>query len=292
MLYCVMKRDQLIALIAAEEDARRHGRGPVEIDGWPDEDDRTGKAVDFTGHDKFYALVVEHTRIESYPNEISELKTMESIFPRLGPLIVGRNDAGRYGLWVRPGALNQIGFNDRSRVEQAITEWVTNCLDDVPYGKVRYGEHPDVPFTWALAHFLPDDIGLVGPDASVVRIRHFRSDDLEDHRRIRAEKVVATKLAKLAAAREKGRRRSLLVLEDKDQQLSAPLLVSRALEASVGNASLPDAVYTFYQGGGDPLIGLLYEEGTWAHSDQADFHWLSVERHRCADLRAIPTPWM
>jgi len=37
----VLKRDQLIALITAELDAERHGRGGVLLDAWPDADHTT-----------------------------------------------------------------------------------------------------------------------------------------------------------------------------------------------------------------------------------------------------------
>jgi len=285
----VLKRDQLIALITAELDAERHGRGGVLLDAWPDADDRANPAVDFVGHDDVGEVAVEHTRIESFPGQIKDRLATEAVFPKLGPEIPGRRDAGKFVLWVHPGALSTVGFSRRPTVERAVTAWVSDNLDRVPLGNTLLGEDRDVPFRWALEHWLPDDVRLAGPYATVVPIRHAPPDDLDDRRVERMQQVVRSKLPKLAAAGAHGRR-TILVVEDKDQDLSAPKLVSRAMQRSINGTELPDAIYIFYVGGGDPLLYPVYEDEAWAH-DTLDAFWHQVPAHRRAEFRELPAPW-
>jgi hypothetical protein len=285
----VLKRDQLIAWITAELDAERHGRGGVVLDAWPDADDRTNPAVDFIGHDDVGEIAVEHTRIESFPGQIKDRLATEAVFPKLGPEVQGRRDAGKFVMWVRPGALSSVGFSQRPAVKRAVTAWVSDNLDRVPLGDVMLGEDPDVPFRWALQHWLPDYVGLAGPYATVVPIRYAPADDLDDRRAERMQQVVQSKLPKLAAAGVHGRR-TLLVVEDKDQDLSAPKLVSRAIQRSITDTELPDAIYILHDGGGDPLLYPVYEDEAWAH-DTLDAFWHQVPAYRRAQLRELPTPW-
>jgi hypothetical protein len=233
--------------------------------------------------------VLEHTRIESFPEQIDDRHATRAIFARLGPQLPDRHDAAKFQLLVNPGSMRSVPYDRRNQVEQVLTTWVADNLDRVAWGDVLRGDHPDVPFPWALWRCLPDDVGVWGPLATVVPVHHVRPEDLEDLRHARMDKVVQDKLPKLAQAGAE-ERRTVLVLEDKDQEMSGPKLVASALQESVGASWLPDVVYLLYVGTGDPLFCLLYEAGTWAH-ENPDFRWLSVSGHRLAELRDHPTGW-
>ena len=82
-----LNRDQLIALMVAERDAERLGRGEVRPLEWPDAENRLAKAVEFRGVDDVGEIVVEHTRIESYDSQIDDRMAVSKIFPKFGPEI-------------------------------------------------------------------------------------------------------------------------------------------------------------------------------------------------------------
>lgn len=89
-----LNRDQLIALMVAERDAELHGRGEVRPLEWPDAANRLAKAVEFRGVDDVGEVVVEHTRIESYDSQIDDRMAVSKIFPKFGPEIPDRWEAG------------------------------------------------------------------------------------------------------------------------------------------------------------------------------------------------------
>lgn len=291
-----LRRDQLIALMVAERDAELHNQGSVEVVEWPDDEDHVDKTVELiarvpTGPE----VVVEHTRIESFPEQIEDRLAIHGYFPRDGPQIPGRNDAGKFILSILPGTVRGLTRRQRRLVSSAIATWVTENLDRVPWPHVPpeptylLGGHPELPFEWALWRWVPDDIGLAGPYANVVPIRAAQPPDLESLRLRRLEQTLSNKLPKLLAA-SAGHRRSILVLEDRDPDMSGPLLVSAALHAAVRDRALPDVIYIMYTRGCDPIMGVLYEHGMWAH-EHDDFRWETFPVARCGDLNGMPVTW-
>jgi len=291
-----MRRDQLIALMVAERDAELHGRGPVEVIRWPDDEDHANKTVELiarvsTGPE----VVVEHTRIESFPEQIADRLVLHEYFPSGGPQIAGRYDAGKFGLSIIPGAVRELTRRQRRPVGPVITAWVAENLDQVPWPHTRseptylLGSHHELPFNWALWRWGSDDTRVVGPLADVVLFWPTQPPGLENLRVLRLDQAVRDKVPKLLAATG-GQRRSVLVLEDRDPDMSAPLLVSRALKAAVGDHPLPDVVYIILTRGHDPILGVLYEEGQWAH-EHDEFQWESFSVPRCAELNALHVPW-
>ena len=291
-----LRRDQLIALMVAELDADLRDHGPVQAVAWPDDDDHVDKAVELIARDATGAEVaIEHTRIESFPGQMADRLAIHEYFRRGGPQISGRNDAGKYRLSVLPGAPRGLSRRQRKRVPSVLTEWVAGNLDRAPWphrpGEPNHliGSHPDLPFRWALRRWVPDAIGLVGPDANVVPIDHATPPDSEGLREQRLARALADKVPKLLAAADR-HRRSILVLEDRDPDMSAPLLVSRALQAAVGDLELPDVIYTLLTRSRDPIMGVLYECGAWAH-EHDDFRWRTFPRTRCGELNAMDVTW-
>jgi hypothetical protein len=291
-----LRRDQLIALMVAELDGDLHDRGPVQVVDWPDDGDDVAKTVELIARDSTGSeVVVEHTRIESFPEQIDDRLAIHRYFPKGGPQIAGRNDAGKFSLSVLPGAVVALTRRQRQVVAPVLTDWVTEHLDRVPWPHTPsepiclIGGHPELPFRWMLWRWVPDDIGLAGPHANVVPIRHALPPDLESLRIQRLTRTLADKVPKLLAAGA-GHRRSILVLEDRDRDMSGPLLVSQALQAAAADQLLPDVIYTLWTRGSDPIMGVLYEDGVWAH-EHKEFRWETFPRTRCGQLNAIPVTW-
>ena len=299
-----LNRDQLIALMVAERDAELHDRGAVRPVEWPDAENRLAKAVEFRGADDVGEIVVEHTRIESYDSQIESYDSqiddrmaVSKIFPKFGPEIPDRWEAGYMMLSVAPGEMARVGYRDRKRVADLLTEWVASKIDEVPpphrpgvSGLVR-GEHPEVPFRWALWQALSfDAAGLVGPNARVVQVSFSKPANLEEQRVTRLRRALDEKVPKLLEAAGNSCR-SILVIEDRDTVFSAPAFVSRALEMASDGRQLPDVIYLLDTGRGNPNMLAVYESGVWAHSGEAWYDWKGFSIARSSELNVKPTNW-
>lgn len=292
-----LSRDQLIALMVAERDVELHGRGAVRDVQWPDEDNRMARAVDLRGVDDVGAFVVEHTRIESYESQIDDRMAVSKIFPKFGPEIPDRWEAGYMRLSVAPGEMARVSYGNRARVASVLTEWVASKIDEVPQPHVPgssgaiVGQHPDVPFRWALWQALPFDAAvLVGPNARVVQISFAKPVDLEEQRIVRLRRALDEKVPKLVGSAGDSCR-SILVIEDRDTVFSAPAFVSRALEQASYGRALPDVIYLLDTGRGNPQMLAVYEAGVWAHSGDGGYDWKGFSAARSSELNLMPTNW-
>lgn len=292
-----LERDQLIALMVAEKDAELRQTGPVRVIVWSDTVDRDRPAVELCAADDRGEIVVEHTRIESYPGQVDDRAAMARIFPRGGIELPEYPPAGHYTLGVRPGALSAVPFVARSRVVPTLVQWVTTHIEDVPWppkpGNPIYlaGSDPTIPLEWALWRMLPDSVGLVGPYARVIQIGYLRPPTLEAMRTERLTRALDSKVPKLLAAAA-GRRRSILVLEERDTVLSSPMDVSYALEAAASGRDLPDVIYLLNTRMGDPLLCVIWQHGQWAHQTDDPFWWRTFDPLRASQLNMMPATWL
>jgi len=291
-----LKRDQLIALMVAEKDAELAGRGTVRVVQWADEVERRTEAVELIAADDVGTIVVEHTRIESYPDQVDDRMAASKIFPLHGVELPERPNAGRYTLTVRPAVLATVPYKERARVAQILTDWVRENVDRVPWphvpGEPIYitGSHPQLTFQWALWQAVPNTIGLVGPYERVIQISYSRPENLEEMRRDRLTATISKKVPKLLkAAGEDGR--SILVLEERDTTLSSPLDVSLAMQAAAEDAPMPDVIYMLNTRMGNPLLCTIREHGLWAHETNDPFWWKTFSDARSSELNYMPTNW-
>ena len=292
-----LNRDQLIALMVAERDAELHGRGAVRPIEWPDAKNRLAKAVEFRGVDDVDEIVVEHTRIESYDSQIEDRMAVSKIFPKFGPEISHRWEAGYMMLSVAPGEMARVGYRDRKRVADLLTEWVASKIDEVPpphrpgLNGLVWGEHPEVPFRWALWQALSfDAAGLIGPNARFVQVSFAKPANLEEMRVARLRRALDEKVPKLLEAAGSSCR-SILVIEDRDTVFSAPAFVSRALEMASDGRPLPDVIYLLDTGRGNPHMLAVYDAGVWAHAGDAWYDWKGFSIARSSELNVKPTNW-
>jgi hypothetical protein len=68
----VLGHDKRVSVFAAQEIASTRNGGAFCVDRFPDEIDRTNKAVDLIGHDDYGTIVAEHTVIESYSHQLHD----------------------------------------------------------------------------------------------------------------------------------------------------------------------------------------------------------------------------
>ncbi len=163
-----------------------------------------------------------------------------------------------------------------------VTQWVADKIDEVPprhrpgINGLVWGEHPEVPFRWALWQALSfDAAGLIGPNARVVQITFAKPANLEELRMTRLRRALDEKVPKLLEAAGNSRR-SILVIEDRDAVFSAPAFVSRALELASDGRPLPDVIYLLDTGRGNPHMLAVYDAGVWAHAGDAWYDWKAI----------------
>lgn len=183
------------------------------------------------------------------------------------------------------------------RVADLLTEWVAAKIDEVPpphqpgLNGLVWGEHPDVPFRWALWQALPfDAAGLIGPNARVVQISFAKPADLEELRVARLRRALDEKVPKLLEAAGNSCR-SILVIENRDTAFSAPAFVSRALEMASNGRPLPDVIYLLDTGRGNAHMLAVYDAGVWAHASEAWYDWKGFSIARSSELNVKPTNW-
>jgi hypothetical protein len=168
-----LRRDQLVARMVAERDAELRGTGPVEVVAWPDAEERRAKDVEFVGRDDAGLVAVEHTIIESYPQQIAETRVLHEMFPLGGPELPEVVEAGHYRLLVRSEDLIWIARTDRRRVGPQVQDWVRSNLPNVPWphaaAKPTFGrgsiESPSLELS--LERWIAD-VSIIGPLARVV----------------------------------------------------------------------------------------------------------------------------
>lgn len=292
-----LERDELIALMVAELDARLNGRGNVTVETWPDRDNDVEETVELIARDAGGEVVLEHTRIESYPGQINDHTAVYDYFERGGPDLPDAGDLGGHLALGVPIQLFSRSLPRRKRraAGDLITEWVRTNVDRVVWPHVPgrpvglTGSHVDIPFSWNLAQALPRDMCLVGPIADVVRVSFVRPADLEVRRDERVELGLHRKLRKLLATAGDSRR-SVLVLEDRDSVMSNPMDLSKATQRASAAHALPDVIYVLNTRVGDPMAGVLYGGVLWAHQREF-FQWEQFEGHRNGQFNALPYNW-
>lgn len=210
---------------------------------------------------------MEHTVVESYPQQIHEREIVRRMFPLGGPELVGVDDACQYRLLLRPGSLAPVARREQRDLAAEIAFWA-----QVAVSKAPWPHRPGTPTFYAgyvgsvrlevgLERWT-DSIGCIGPLARVIQVGFWRTDELEVHRAVRVRKALDDKVSKLLTAAPGSR--TVLVVEDRDLAMGSPRAISEAL-AEVCVGPLPDAVYHLAVKGADPVATRLYESGRWWH---------------------------
>jgi len=209
---------------------------------YPDKDKRNkGPSVDRLIKCVRVEIVLEHTLIESYPEQIADRKMVANL---LGPLrtelAAQLPTPGHYQLSIDVGAVK--GAKDNERIQKALIIWIKEKAPTLKLGSPDVApnhlirEKPvGVPFEVTLYRFPRRDgqfqINLQAPE------------DLEEKRRERIRKALDEKCPKLCKAKGENRI-SILLLESDDIFLGNDLEIAEIVtqELAVRNDA-PDEVY-------------------------------------------------
>lgn len=219
------------------------GRKNIVIENidYPDEKERTKKAVDVIGKTSSGEIVLEHTRIESYPKQIEDwsqvrklLKPLEKILTKKLPM------PGHYVLAVEVGAIK--GAKNTESIQKALIKWIKNKAPSLQLGSPETApghyirEKPEgVPFEVYLYRWPRND--------GKFWIQENAPDDLENKRRKRINEALEDKCPKLWKAKG-DKRTSILLLELDDISLGSHLSAGEALiEELTFRNDPPDEIY-------------------------------------------------
>lgn len=214
--------------------------------GEPDTLERQKPAVDYSFRCGNQEYVLEHTLIESLPDQMRDDRQFMDL---LGPLESELNGKlpppGHYKLTVHFGAVK--GAKNKAKIQDLIKSWVlqkAGCLDvGSPATAPRHfvtAKLDGVPFEITLYRW-GDLPGLEGR----FLIQRFAPEDLEERRRERIRIALDAKCKKLAAGK-KGIKKSILVLESNDIALANAVDIGKALtlELQRDGLQIPDEIYS------------------------------------------------
>jgi hypothetical protein len=234
------KHEKAVCKIIADFIANRKNQVIRRTD-YPDEKERNTPAVDMLIECSGVEIVLEHTKIESYSEQIADGCRIKKLLGPIKSKLEGQLPLpGHYVLSTAIGAVK--GAKQSKLIRERIIEWIEEKApllkigspDVAPEHYIR--EKPTgVPFEVTLCRWPGRDgkfsLGLFAPEA------------LEDMREKRISKALEEKCPKLCKAKGSNRI-SILLLESDDISLANPFLISRALVKEIASRpDVPDEIY-------------------------------------------------
>jgi hypothetical protein len=218
-------------------------RNHIEIRGisYPDEEERTKKAVDVLIETSGQEIVLEHTQIESYYNQIQDcVRINDILLPVCEKLSEALPTPGHYEICINSGAAN--GIKNTQEIQSLIIKWAKEVAGSLEIGSPRTAPRHcirkkplDVPFEVTLYRW-PDS------DGKVYR-KLYAPKELEQKREERIKQAFIDKCPKLQKAKGQNRL-SILVLELNDISLGNHIYVSNVMYHEIHNRSdLSDYIY-------------------------------------------------
>ena len=231
-------RNEVRVCKAAKRLIEERDGGPLVDTECPDKTEHRKQAVELLFESPTKRYAIEHTRIESFPQQIADGMAFSCL---LGPLetdhLAGELP-GIYTLVVAVGATNSIPVSDHERIRTLVKQWILANASKAVEGRGNQGsvseQPPGVPFPLTLH-------GRVG-SASRLFVARYPPDELETQRLQRVQIALKRKIPKLVAHKADGRE-TVLVLESCDIGLGnfsdIGVAVSKAL-ATFGDQ--PDSI--------------------------------------------------
>ena len=199
---------------------------PFEILGKPDNDIREKKAVDFYGTISNQTFYLEHTLIESYPNQIEDDKQIEFLFSLQTELEGKLPMYGNYHLVLAPNSLK--GFKNNENIKNVLRNWILKNAKTLELGSPAIAPHHflretpiGLPFEVTLYRFQRGYGKLI--------IMRDKPETLESKRLKRIKTAIHKKCPKLRESKNSNQDLSLLVLESNDIALANHMLIGDSL---------------------------------------------------------------
>jgi hypothetical protein len=245
----------LAGLIAKREDLE------ISKVSYPDEEERRDEDVDVLIKHKDGEIVIEHTRIESYPKQTEDWKMFEKLLYPLEKEFEGRLPSGYYELFVELRAVK--GAKKAKEIQEALKKWIEQRAPTLTLGPPgietslnsvfsNNKENGSIP-----SHCITEKPGKVPFEVTLCRWPGYNEfdkkllivsetpRDLEEKRKQRIIKALDDKCPKLQKAKEKCKNGvSILLLELNDISLGNYHRVGDALESGlVCRKDVPDEIY-------------------------------------------------
>lgn len=210
---------------------------------FPDEEIRNAEAVDILVHCVQTNIIIEHTRIESYPEQIGEdIRVKKLIGPVIKKLDGKMPKPGHYRLCLHVGAVKGVKYKDSTKLQLALEDWIIKKAPTLEIGSPNTApchyvkEKPDgVPFEVTLYRWPCRDGRIC---CSLVC-----SDDLEQQQIQRIQRALRDKCPKLQDAKNSNNI-SILVLELNDIFLGNYTWVAKNVIRDLDNRQdIPDDIY-------------------------------------------------
>ena len=197
-------------------------------------------------------FVVEHTRVESFENQISDGKRFSDLLGSLERSLVASLPLGTYEVIIPSLAARSVPGKQAEAVCAALKAWVietaralklgpdgdfaeTDRVDERPWSITA--QPPGVPSEVTLQRRPPDD-------RVVVFVMRFMPPEIEESRRSRIRTALARKCPKLAEAKQQHDPLSVLLLESDDIALANRHVISEAVVGELAaRTDRPDFVF-------------------------------------------------
>lgn len=238
-----------------------HRRGEhFEIVGVPDELERSKRAIDLHFRGRSGDYVMEHTQIESFPEQITDdHRFVDLLRPVVAELTDTLPKPGKYVLTVLPGAV--VGAMD-DHIPKAFVAWVREKAPTLQLGSpLTAPDHeitkipPGVPFPVTLRRWP----GLDG----TFHIARSVPENLEEQRTARIGRALEDKCPKLLTARGENRI-SVLVLESNDLALADYAHIARAVISECRRRhDIPDEILLVHTDLDPWEVWILREDTRW-----------------------------
>lgn len=223
-----------VCIAVAKAMARRSSSSLEDVT-WPDEEIRDTKAVDMQFSISGTAYVLEHTRIESFPEQIRDSTKFLQLLGSLETFMPSRLHPGYYRLIVPSEVMYKTEYSEKESA--LISKWIEEKARDAPDGdEFEITETPDgISF--------PVTLVRENDESTTFLIMRSVPDQIEDKRIERIRTALENKCPKLAKAKTEANI-SILLLESKDIALANERVIARALEAAISAAGvhLPDII--------------------------------------------------
>lgn len=130
-----------VCLFGAGELARTRNGGQLHVDTWPDKVERNRPAPDLLAHDEVGTVVVEHTTVVAYTDQVEDNVRARDVFSGFeGRFAAGLERPGRYTLVIDPTDVQLVRREEREHRLDQLETWVRDqhlpYRDDVALGPV------------------------------------------------------------------------------------------------------------------------------------------------------------
>lgn len=257
MVFQEPKNEQLLCEAVMHVLAERNGEQVIAVR-QVDTVVRDRPAVELVFETPTKRFVIEHTRIESFTNQIAEGKRFAQLLEPLEAELAGKLP-GVLFLSVGVGAV-RVPAAQHVEVRRALTDWILAVGGSLE-AEEKVGADgncditatpPGVPFEVTLHRDCDYDSGLL--------IRQNLVGDRQALRRERIREALARKCPKLSAAKTDGSV-SVLILESDDISLANRVAVSQAVVAELAERNDPPAIVIWARTSTRPWMGSFIKDG-------------------------------